>query len=113
MTHTLEIFDPPMCCPTGLCGPEVDPTLLDIQEALLKVQTEFNGRVQVARYSLPQQATQFMRNAAVLQLLQDEGIEALPITLLDGRIVKQGAYPTWEELRCVLDDATVPTNGGK
>lgn len=25
---TVEIFDPPMYCPTGLCGPALDQTLL-------------------------------------------------------------------------------------
>jgi hypothetical protein len=24
---TLEIFDPPMCCSTGVCGPDPDPRL--------------------------------------------------------------------------------------
>ncbi|MCL6429778.1 MAG: arsenic metallochaperone ArsD family protein [Anaerolineae bacterium] len=31
----LEIFDPPLCCPTGLCGPTVDKTLLDVNEMVL------------------------------------------------------------------------------
>ena len=26
MTH-LQVFDPPMCCSTGVCGPQVDPEL--------------------------------------------------------------------------------------
>jgi hypothetical protein len=24
----LEVFDPPLCCPTGVCGPSVDPDLV-------------------------------------------------------------------------------------
>ncbi|MDH3390414.1 MAG: arsenic metallochaperone ArsD family protein, partial [Desulfobulbaceae bacterium] len=24
----IEIYDPPMCCPTGVCGPNVDPELV-------------------------------------------------------------------------------------
>jgi hypothetical protein len=31
---TIEIFDPPMCCPTGVCGPTIDPALVDLQEAV-------------------------------------------------------------------------------
>ena len=23
----IEIFDPAMCCPTGLCGPNIDPEI--------------------------------------------------------------------------------------
>jgi len=51
----VEIFDPPLCCPTGICGPTIDPALLDAQEALLRVQSEFDGRVRVERYALGQQ----------------------------------------------------------
>jgi hypothetical protein len=28
----VEIFDAPMCCPTGLCGPTLDQTLLDVKQ---------------------------------------------------------------------------------
>jgi len=24
----IEIFDPAMCCPTGLCGPNINPDLM-------------------------------------------------------------------------------------
>jgi len=27
MAVTIRVFDPPMCCPTGVCGPAVDPDL--------------------------------------------------------------------------------------
>ena len=36
----VEIFDPPMCCPTGLCGPTLDQTLLDVNEMILRLQAE-------------------------------------------------------------------------
>jgi hypothetical protein len=26
MPH-LDVFDPPLCCPAGVCGPRVDPVL--------------------------------------------------------------------------------------
>ena len=31
----VEIFDPPLCCPTGLCGPVLDTTLVDLSEAIV------------------------------------------------------------------------------
>lgn len=30
---TIEIFDPAMCCPTGLCGPNINPDLMRIAAA--------------------------------------------------------------------------------
>jgi len=94
----VEIFDPPMCCPTGICGPTIDPALLDIQEALLKIQKQFDGAARVERYLLSQQAARFMQNPQVLALLKKEGAGILPITTVNGQVVKTRAYPTLPEL---------------
>jgi hypothetical protein len=94
----IEIFDPPMCCPTGLCGPTIDPRLLDIQEALLKIQKEFNGSASVERYLLSQQPAQFMQNPRVLALIKKEGAGILPITVVDGEVAKTNGYPSYQEL---------------
>ncbi len=95
----VEIFDPPMCCPTGICGPTIDPVLLDIQEALLKIQQLFNGRAHVERFLLSQQAARFMQNPEVLDLLKKEGVAVLPITTVNGHIAKIKGYPTFQELK--------------
>ncbi len=39
----VELFAPPMCCPTGLCGPTLDQTLLDVNEMILALQAEGIG----------------------------------------------------------------------
>lgn len=95
---TIEIFDPPMCCPTGLCGPTIDPALLDVHEAILRLEREQNGAARVVRYLLTQQPAKFMEYPEVLGRLKRHGVNALPITTLGGRIVKERAYPTYEEL---------------
>ena len=105
---TVEIFDPPLCCPTGICGPTVDPALLDAQEAILRVQSEFNGRVRVERYALGQQPGKFMQQPEVVARLKAQGVATLPITVVCGRAVKERAYPTYEELRTWIEDATAP-----
>ena len=94
----VEIFDPPMCCPTGICGPTIDPVLLDIQEALLKIHKQFDGAANVERYLLSQQAARFMQNPQVLALLKKEGTEILPITVVEGEVVKTKSYPSFQEL---------------
>jgi hypothetical protein len=94
----VEIFDPPMCCPTGICGPTIDPVLLDIQEALLKIQERFDGAASVERYLLSQQPARFMQNPEILALLKKEGTGILPITAVNGQVVKTKAYPTLPEL---------------
>ena len=95
----IEIFDPPMCCPSGLCGPDIDPALLDINEAILKVKKEFDGKVKIERYLLSQQGPKFMQQPEVMKRLQSNGVEILPLTLFDGKVVKEKSYPTFDEIK--------------
>ncbi len=101
----VEIFDPPLCCPTGICGPTIDPALLDAQEAILRVQSEFDGRVRVERYALGQQPGKFMQQPEVLARLRAQGVAALPITVVGGRALKEKAYPVYAELRAWIEEA--------
>jgi hypothetical protein len=113
---TVEIFDPPLCCPTGICGPTVDPALLDAQEAILRVRSELDGRVRVERYALGQQPAKFMQRPEVVARLKAQGVAVLPLTVVDGRVVKEKAYPAYEELRAWIDGvppATTGANAGK
>ena len=98
-TTLIEIFDPPLCCPSGLCGPSIDPALLDIREATLRIQQQYNGRVRMERYLISQQPGRFMQNPDVLALLRQNGTAILPITAVNGEVKKTKAYPTFEELK--------------
>ena len=91
----VQVFDPPMCCPTGVCGPAVDPVLPRFAADLgwLKEQG-----VSVERYNLSQEPTVFAANATVRGALQDRGEGVLPLVLVDDRIVAEGAYPARETL---------------
>ncbi len=95
----VEIFDPPMCCPTGLCGPAVDPALLDIYESILKIKTEYNGQSVVERYVLGQQPAKFMQQPEVIRRLKAHGVSILPVTVVNGVVVKEKVYPSYEELK--------------
>ena len=88
---SIQVYDPPMCCSTGICGTEIDPALVRFA-ALLK-QLAAAG-VQVERYNLGQEPMAFVRNPAVKALLEAEGTEALPMMLLDGTMQIKGRYPT-------------------
>ncbi|MDZ7795282.1 MAG: arsenite efflux transporter metallochaperone ArsD [Spirochaetia bacterium] len=92
----VEIFDPPMCCPGGLCGPAIDPALLDVNEAVLRLKKEHGIAVQ--RYLLQQQGQKFMENPEVLALLKEHGTDILPLTVVNGIVVKKQGFPTYEEL---------------
>lgn len=102
-THTstavVELFDPPMCCPTGLCGPTLDQTLLDVNEMILSLQAE---GLAVARYQMTGQPQAFLSNVEVMRLVREKQMAALPITIVRGQVVKVGEYPTLTEVKTHL-----------
>lgn len=95
----VEFFDPPMCCPTGLCGPTIDQTLIEVNDAILQLKGD---GVVIERYMMTQQPQAFVRNPEVYRLVRERQLAALPITSVNGRIVKIGAYPSLAELRTAL-----------
>ena len=94
----IEIYDPAMCCSTGVCGPSVDPELMRIQETLRQLQKQA-PEVQVQRYGLSSEPQAFVANSAVAELLKSEGPECLPLIFLDGMLVSKGSYPSNEQIQ--------------
>ena len=91
----LQVFDPAMCCSTGVCGPAVDPVLPQFAADLEWLKSK---GVQVERYNLAQQVADFAANAVVKQALNYKGTKCLPIILIDGELKSEGNYPTREQL---------------
>ena len=98
----VELFDPPLCCPTGLCGPVLDTTLVDLNEAIITLQAE--GRT-VVRRQMAAEPQAFMKNADVYRLIRERQLAVLPITVVHGQVVKTDAYPSLAELRGALEGA--------
>ncbi len=92
---TLEIFDRPICCSSGVCGPKVDKSLVEFAAALKDLS---DRGVNVERYNPTQQYDAFLAREAVTQTINDKGTDCLPLILLDGQIVHQGDYPNKSEL---------------
>jgi hypothetical protein len=99
----VEFFDPPMCCPTGLCGPALDQTLLDVNEMIMSLQRE---NLRVERYQMTSHPNVFLGNAEVIKLVREKEMAALPITVVRGKVIKVGSYPTLDEIRAALNEAT-------
>jgi hypothetical protein len=92
---TIQVFDPALCCSTGVCGVEADQALIafaaDVDWA------KQNG-AKIERFNLAQQPTAFADNAAVVGFLERSGQEALPLLLVNGEIALAGRYPSRAEL---------------
>jgi hypothetical protein len=90
----IEIFDPAMCCSTGLCGTAYDPELLRVATVISALQK--NG-ADITRHNPASDPRAFADNKLVSSILAKDGADILPIVLVDGEAVKKGEYPTNEE----------------
>lgn len=95
----MVIFDPAMCCSTGVCGPSVDKELLRVSTVLNNLK---NKGVLVERYNLTNNPQIFVDNKDINKMLNDDGVEVLPITMVDGVVAKTKSYPTDEEFCSLL-----------
>lgn len=94
------IFDPAMCCSTGVCGPGVDKELLRVATVLNNLKS--NG-VLVERHNLTNNPQIFVDNKTINEMLNKAGIDVLPVTMVDGEVVKTKTYPTNEEFCELLE----------
>lgn len=94
------IFDPAMCCSTGVCGPGVDPELLRVSTVLNSLKSR---GILVERYNLTSNPQIFVDNKVINEILNRDGVEVLPVTIVDGKIVKTKAYPSNKELCELLE----------
>lgn len=91
----IQVFDPPMCCSTGVCGPNVNPTLPRFAADLdwLKRQG-----VSIERFNLAQQPGEFTKRPLVKTALTEQGNDCLPLILVNGQVASAGKYPSRAEL---------------
>jgi hypothetical protein len=85
----VQVFDPPMCCSTGVCGPEVDPALVRFAADLEWLKSK---GVEVERFNLSQGPAAFLDNPVVAQAMRERA-DALPMLIVDGKVAAQGRYP--------------------
>lgn len=94
------IYDPAMCCSTGVCGPGVNPELLRVSTVLNNLK---NNSVLVERYNLNSNPQAFVDNEVINELLNTQGVDVLPIIMVEGEVVKVQGYPTNEEFCRLLE----------
>lgn len=101
----IQVFDPALCCSTGVCGVEVDQALVSFAADVDWAQGQ---GATIERFNLAQQPMAFAENAAVKAALERSGEAALPLVVLEGGVVLSGRYPSRDELShwLGLTDAT-------
>ena len=103
---TIQVYDKPMCCSTGVCGPDVDPVLPRFAADLDWLKSQGH---RVERYNLAHQPKAFLENNTVHQLISTKGTDYLPLILLDGSIVSRKEYPTREVMSRWIADSRADT----
>lgn len=96
----IQVFDPALCCSTGVCGVDADQALINFSA---DVEWAKQQGAQIKRFNLAQQPMSFAENKIVKAFLELSAEDALPLILLDGEIVLAGRYPSREELAHWLD----------
>jgi len=98
--QTIAIYEPAMCCETGICGVSVDPELLRVSTMINNLKQR---GVVIRRFNLSSAPQAFIENAAINRLINSEGgMDKLPATVVGSQIVKTGAYPSSEEIAAWL-----------
>ena len=103
----IEVYDPSMCCSTGVCGTDVDPKLIQFASDLAWLKQQ---GVSVERFNLAQQPAAFASNPLVGEALRSQGNGCLPLVLVDGAIATRSIYPNREQL-AVLAGAREESSG--
>ena len=102
----LDVYDPAMCCTTGVCGPELDPLLVQFAADAKWLATQ---GVTVRRFNLAQEPEAFSAAPLVRRTLQIEGVGCLPLGIVEGTVAFRGGYPARTVLAELL---TLPVGGG-
>ncbi len=106
--QTIDVFDPPMCCASGVCGPEVDPDLTRFAAELDALKRQ---GVSVTRYNLAREPMAFVQNEMVRAALQADD-RCLPLVLLNGQVVSRKKYPPAGMLAAALAEHAPEADDG-
>ena len=88
---TLKVYDPAMCCPTGICGTNVDTKLVQLANFLNSLD---KNMFEVKRFGLSTNPQEYVINSEVSKLLNEEGVECLPLIFLDDELLFKSDYPS-------------------
>jgi len=103
----LVIYEGAMCCSTGVCGPEPNRELIELNETLKRLQKEFK-ELNSVRASISSNLNMFLENQEISRLIQVNGPGVLPITTINGKIIARKKYLTYAELKKEIE-STIAT----
>ena len=88
MTH-IAVYEPAGCCSTGVCDPSTSDAMAQFASAMEGLNRQ---GIEVERYELSSRPDAFASNDVVKAALEADGVECLPLIMLNGEIVSKGVY---------------------
>ena len=113
---SIQVYDPALCCSTGVCGTEVNSVLVTFAADLDWAKKQ---GINIERFNLSQQPMAFAQNEIVKKFLERSGFNSLPLILIDGEVALAGRYPTrkelaqWANIELDEQETTKPCCGSK
>jgi len=92
---TIHVYEPAMCCNTGVCGPNPAQELVQFTSDIAALK-ELGA--DITRHNLANDALAFTQAEPVRAFMQAAGSAGLPLTTVDGAVVLTGRYPSRDEL---------------
>ncbi|TFC79445.1 arsenite efflux transporter metallochaperone ArsD [Cryobacterium sp. TMS1-20-1] len=106
--NAIRIYEPALCCDTGVCGVDVDQSLVEVTATVRSLQ-ELGADIQ--RHNLATDPLAFTTDETVRAFMHVVGSTGLPLTVVDGVTVATGAYPSKSQLLAFAGLAAVaPTD---
>jgi hypothetical protein len=96
MAKKIVLYEPSLCCSTGICGPNPDQALVALQDTIDKCK---ELGIETERLQITTHPKRYMENIEVMKLMQQKQLTCLPITSVDGKIIKSGSYPNMDDLQ--------------
>lgn len=103
----ITILDPAMCCSTGVCGSDVDDSLV---ETAAHVKWLKSLGIEVSRHNISNDAEAFKSYPEAMKELKTEGMDSLPYILMNDQILISGRYPDKQEWQSLLEQFQEKTN---
>lgn len=91
----LVIYDPAMCCPSGMCGVSIDSEIVRVATVLHAFRKH---GVEVKRFNLTSNPMEFMNQQQVNKYINEQGVGCLPIVVLNDKVVLVGRYPSNQDM---------------
>ena len=102
MKHDVIVYEGALCCPTGICGPEPDKTIIDFNEMIRNLAD--NKHIKITRASMSFDMDRFLQEPLIFGRIRENGPAVLPITTVNGKIILEKKYPVLDDLSYLLEE---------